>query len=150
MSALIYARISFTWSNLLNPPHADRHRHVVMNIRTSVVCEAECFAPARFRFGPYPWSHKRIFFEYGSFARTNASRMQMMTVRTVGFRFADMRNLGYTQDNILIHGKHARSTVRRGMSGRIRVKRWSLSGIVRPWICWRRSRSLIPDGLLDA
>ena len=46
-------------------------------------------------------------FEYGSFARTNASRMQMLTVRTVGFLFADMRNLGYTQDNILIHGKNA-------------------------------------------
>ena len=43
-------------------------------------------------------------FRYGAFARTNASHTQMLTVRTVGFLFADMRNLGYTPDNILIHG----------------------------------------------
>ncbi|MDD2455272.1 MAG: UDP-3-O-acyl-N-acetylglucosamine deacetylase [Kiritimatiellae bacterium] len=44
-------------------------------------------------------------FRHGAFARTNASYAQMMTVRTVGFLFADMRNLGYTPENILIHGK---------------------------------------------
>ena len=44
-------------------------------------------------------------FSRGAFARTNASYAQMMTVRTVGFLFADMRNLGYTPENILIHGK---------------------------------------------
>lgn len=44
-------------------------------------------------------------FRHGAFARTNASYAQMMTVKTVGFLFADMRNLGYTPDNILIHGK---------------------------------------------
>ena len=45
-------------------------------------------------------------FRYGAFARTNASHAQMMMVRTIGFLFADMRNLGYTTDNILIHGKN--------------------------------------------
>ncbi len=44
-------------------------------------------------------------FRQGAFARTNASYAQMMTARTVGFLFADMRNLGYTPDNILIHGR---------------------------------------------
>lgn len=44
-------------------------------------------------------------FRRGAFARTNASRNQMLMVRTLGFLFADTRNLGYTTDNILIHGK---------------------------------------------
>ncbi|MBP5319688.1 MAG: UDP-3-O-acyl-N-acetylglucosamine deacetylase [Kiritimatiellae bacterium] len=44
-------------------------------------------------------------FRYGAFARTNASAAQMFTVRTVGWLLADMRNLGYTRNNILIHGK---------------------------------------------
>jgi UDP-3-O-acyl-N-acetylglucosamine deacetylase len=44
-------------------------------------------------------------FRYGAFARTNASHTQMLVAKSVGFLFADMRNLGYTTDNILIHGK---------------------------------------------
>ena len=44
-------------------------------------------------------------FRHGAFARTNASHAQMMMVRAFGFLMADTRNLGYTQDNILIHGK---------------------------------------------
>lgn len=44
-------------------------------------------------------------FKHGAFARTNASHQQMLMVRTFGFLFADTRNLGYTPDNILIHGK---------------------------------------------
>jgi UDP-3-O-[3-hydroxymyristoyl] N-acetylglucosamine deacetylase len=44
-------------------------------------------------------------FRYGAFARTNASYRQMMMVKAFGFIFADTRNLGYTKDNILIHGK---------------------------------------------
>lgn len=44
-------------------------------------------------------------FRHGAFARTNASHAQMMMVRTFGFLMADTRNLGYTTDNILIHGK---------------------------------------------
>lgn len=44
-------------------------------------------------------------FRRGAYARTNASHAQMLLGRSVGFLFADMRNLGYTTDNILIHGK---------------------------------------------
>lgn len=44
-------------------------------------------------------------FRHGAFARTNASRQQMLMVKMFGFLFADTRNLGYTRDNILIHGK---------------------------------------------
>lgn len=44
-------------------------------------------------------------FEIGAFARTNASKTQMLLCKTVGILLADMRNLGYTADNILIHGK---------------------------------------------
>lgn len=44
-------------------------------------------------------------FRYGAFARTNASHAQMRMVRLFGFLMADTRNLGYTTDNILIHGK---------------------------------------------
>ncbi len=44
-------------------------------------------------------------FRHGAFARTNASHSQMLMVRAFGFLMADTRNLGYTTDNILIHGK---------------------------------------------
>ena len=44
-------------------------------------------------------------FRHGAFARTNASSAQMRMVRVFGFLMADTRNLGYTTDNILIHGK---------------------------------------------
>jgi len=44
-------------------------------------------------------------FRYGAGARTNASQAQMLYCRTVGMLFADSRNLGYTEQNILIHGK---------------------------------------------
>ncbi len=44
-------------------------------------------------------------FRYGAFARTNASHSQMRMVHLFGFLMADTRNLGYTTDNILIHGK---------------------------------------------
>ena len=44
-------------------------------------------------------------FRQGAFARTNASSSQMRMVRAFGFMFADTRNLGYTRDNILIHGR---------------------------------------------
>lgn len=44
-------------------------------------------------------------FRYGAFARTNASHAQMRMVHLFGFLMADTRNLGYTTDNILIHGK---------------------------------------------
>lgn len=44
-------------------------------------------------------------FRDGAYARTNASSSQMRMVRAFGFLFADTRNLGYTPDNILIHGR---------------------------------------------
>jgi len=44
-------------------------------------------------------------FRHGAYARTNASSSQMRMVRAFGFLFADTRNLGYTPDNILIHGR---------------------------------------------
>ena len=44
-------------------------------------------------------------FRYGAEARTNASLAQMIVGKTVGALFADMRNMGYNQRNILIHGR---------------------------------------------
>jgi len=44
-------------------------------------------------------------FRHAAYARTNASRAQMFLTKTVGKIFADMRNLGYTRQNIVIHGK---------------------------------------------
>lgn len=43
-------------------------------------------------------------FYYGAGARTNATRKQLVYTRTVGLLFADTRNIGYTKNNILIHG----------------------------------------------
>lgn len=43
--------------------------------------------------------------EFGAAARTNATERQMAIVKLFGWLFADMRNLGYTRENILIHGK---------------------------------------------
>jgi UDP-3-O-[3-hydroxymyristoyl] N-acetylglucosamine deacetylase len=44
-------------------------------------------------------------FRYGAFARTNATHRQMLFAKTFGIIRADMRNLGYTKENILIHGR---------------------------------------------
>ncbi len=44
-------------------------------------------------------------FRIGAFARTNASQAQQLYCHTIGLLFADTRNLGYTDKNILIHGK---------------------------------------------
>jgi len=44
-------------------------------------------------------------FKYGSEARTNTSFIKMLYCRTIGKLFADIRNLGYTKDNILIASK---------------------------------------------
>ena len=43
-------------------------------------------------------------FQYASEARTNTSALKMLYCRTAGKLFADVRNLGYTKDNILIAG----------------------------------------------
>jgi UDP-3-O-acyl-N-acetylglucosamine deacetylase len=44
-------------------------------------------------------------FRHGAQARTNCSRIEWWFVRTVGKLFADLRNLGYSHENILIAGK---------------------------------------------
>ena len=44
-------------------------------------------------------------FKEASYARTNASYSKMLAVKLIGWSMADTRNLGYTHDNILIHGK---------------------------------------------
>jgi len=42
---------------------------------------------------------------YGSLARTNCSFTQMLFTKTIGKLFADVRNLGYTNQNILVAGR---------------------------------------------
>ena len=42
---------------------------------------------------------------YGALARTNCSAVQMLFAKTIGQLFADVRNLGYTTQNILIAGR---------------------------------------------
>ena len=44
-------------------------------------------------------------FRYGAQARTNCSWLTMLFCRTIGKLFADVRNLGYTKENILVAGK---------------------------------------------
>ncbi len=44
-------------------------------------------------------------FRTGSIARTNSTVGKMIFCRTIGRIFADIRNLGYTQDNLLIAGR---------------------------------------------
>jgi UDP-3-O-acyl-N-acetylglucosamine deacetylase len=43
---------------------------------------------------------------YGSLARTNCSFTQMLFTKTIGKLFADVRNLGYTDKNILVAGRN--------------------------------------------
>ncbi|NLF22082.1 MAG: UDP-3-O-acyl-N-acetylglucosamine deacetylase [Lentisphaerae bacterium] len=47
----------------------------------------------------------RETFRQGAGARTNATRRQLILTRTVGLLFAETRNIGYTNKNILIHGR---------------------------------------------
>lgn len=54
----------------------------------------------RIRF-PLSYEH----FRYGAEARTNSSFSKMLYCRTIGRIFADIRNLGYTMDNILVASK---------------------------------------------
>ena len=44
-------------------------------------------------------------FQHGAQARTNCTRGMMLYCRTIGKLFADVRNLGYTPENILIAGR---------------------------------------------
>jgi UDP-3-O-acyl-N-acetylglucosamine deacetylase len=47
----------------------------------------------------------RDTFRHGAGARTNATRQQLILTRTVGQLLPETRNLGYTTNNILIHGR---------------------------------------------
>ena len=44
-------------------------------------------------------------FTHGAYARTNATHRQYQLAKTIGWLFADTRNLGYNKNNILIHGR---------------------------------------------
>ena len=44
-------------------------------------------------------------FAYGATARTNTSALKMLYCQTIGKLFADIRNLGYSFDNLLIAGR---------------------------------------------
>ncbi|MCX6996272.1 MAG: UDP-3-O-acyl-N-acetylglucosamine deacetylase [Kiritimatiellaeota bacterium] len=54
----------------------------------------------RVRFRPHP-----ARFHYAAEARTNTTALKMLYCKTAGKLFADVRNLGYTQANILIAGR---------------------------------------------
>lgn len=45
-------------------------------------------------------------FRHGALARTNTTRLMMLYCKTIGMIFADVRNLGYTNKNILVAGKN--------------------------------------------
>lgn len=47
----------------------------------------------------------RETFRHGAAARTNATRQQLIMTRTIGQFLPETRNLGYTCENILIHGR---------------------------------------------
>ncbi len=51
----------------------------------------------------YPVNDKN--FRYGSEARTNTSLLKMIYCKTVGKLFADVRNLGYNSENVLVAGR---------------------------------------------
>ncbi|HOD99934.1 MAG TPA: UDP-3-O-acyl-N-acetylglucosamine deacetylase [Kiritimatiellia bacterium] len=44
-------------------------------------------------------------FAFGATARTNSSALKMLYCRTIGLLFADIRNLGYSLDNLLVAGR---------------------------------------------
>ncbi len=44
-------------------------------------------------------------FAYGAVARTNSTVMKMLYCKTIGLLFADIRNLGYSIENLLIAGR---------------------------------------------
>ncbi len=44
-------------------------------------------------------------FRHGAAARTNAPHSRMIWAKTIGQIFADVRNLGYNKENVLVHGR---------------------------------------------
>ena len=61
---------------------------------------ATAIGKQRIRFGVDPAK-----FAYGAAARTNTSALKMLYCKTVGMMFADIRNLGYSFDNLLVAGR---------------------------------------------
>jgi UDP-3-O-acyl-N-acetylglucosamine deacetylase len=53
----------------------------------------------------FPVNDKNV--RLGSEARTNTSLLKMLYCKTIGKVFADIRNLGYNFDNVLIAGRFA-------------------------------------------
>ena len=51
----------------------------------------------------FPLNYKH--FRHGAHARTNSTASKKLYCQTIGKLFADVRNLGYTNDNVLIAGK---------------------------------------------
>lgn len=51
----------------------------------------------------FPMNYKN--FRYGAAARTNSPAMKKLYCQTIGKLFADVRNLGYTEKNVLIAGR---------------------------------------------
>ena len=51
----------------------------------------------------FPLNYKN--FRHGATARTNSSASKKLYCQTVGKLFADVRNLGYTEKNVLIAGR---------------------------------------------
>ena len=45
-------------------------------------------------------------FAYGATARTNTSALQRLSCKTIGMLFADIRNLGYSFENLLVAGRY--------------------------------------------
>ncbi|NKB22903.1 MAG: hypothetical protein GKR87_00590 [Kiritimatiellae bacterium] len=73
--------------------------HPVLNIDCAIHFKT-AIRKQRIKF-PLNYEH----FRYGSVARTNTSFMKMFYCKTIGMLFADIRNLGYSPENLLIAGR---------------------------------------------
>jgi UDP-3-O-[3-hydroxymyristoyl] N-acetylglucosamine deacetylase len=73
----------------------------------SPVLDIDCAVHFRTAIGrqriKYPVNDKN--FRYGSEARTNTTLTKMLYCKTIGLLFADVRNLGYNRENVLIAGR---------------------------------------------
>ena len=79
-------------------PPADRTRPMLAI--DSAVDFPTAIGKQRIRFAVDPAQ-----FAYGATARTNTSALKMLYCQTIGKLFADIRNLGYSFDNLLVAGK---------------------------------------------
>ncbi len=79
-------------------PPADRARPLLAI--DSAVDFPTAIGKQRIRFAVDPAQ-----FAYGATARTNTSALKMLYCKTIGMLFADIRNLGYSFDNLLVAGR---------------------------------------------